>query len=270
MVFAGRGPFIAILESSMMSADGASGQWGNGLKEGIFRGRGSRGFASPPKRDTFPLPKFEFVLFPWSRRARYLTLVEVMVFHPSRNSLCFMRLRRNPWYAHFLVLALFAVVIFGCGKTPLLVRRGSGTVQIVTEPQGAVVIFDGSPKGWTYEKKPIVLKGVPHGWHTIRATLPGRVPRVEEVELGTSNLEVRIPLDTQSFGRVTVYTSPPGAEVYIGSRFYGTTNPKIEINSLPYGQHSLWVRLKGYEDKRHNIVVERQADRAYRILLKKE
>lgn len=273
MAFAGRWPFIAIPESSMMSGVGASGQWRKVPRVEILREYDSQvDFASPPKEDTFPLLGSDFVLYPWLRRGllSQARLGEVMVFHSGKKTFHGKRIIRNTWYGHLLLSVVFALVAFGCGKDPLLIRRGSGTIQIVSEPQGAVVIFDGSPRGWTYEKKPIVLRGVPHGWHTIRATLPGRVPRIEEVELGTSNLEVRIPLDTQSFGRLTVYTSPPGAEVYIGSRFYGTTDPRIEINSLPYGQHNLWVRLKGYQDKRHNIIVERQADRAYRILLTKE
>jgi hypothetical protein len=168
------------------------------------------------------------------------------------------------------VALLFALVVGGCGKGELLSPRKTGTITILTEPQGAVIIFDGSPKGWTYEKKPVVVKAVRHGWHTIRATLPGRVPRVEEVELNTSELEVRIPLGTSSFGRLTIFSDPPGGEVFIGSRFFGTANPKVEINSLAYGEHTLWVRLKGYVDKRQNVIVERQADRAYRVRLTKE
>ncbi len=169
--------------------------------------------------------------------------------------------------AVFLIAALAAA---GCGKGALLAPRGTGSIRIVSEPQGAVIIFDGTTKGWAYEKKPIVIKGVVNGWHTVRAAFPGRVTRVEEVEISGGEVSVRIPLDAQAFGRLTIYSTPPGGEVFIDSRFYGVANPKIEVNSLAYGEHILWVRLKGYKSKRHNIIVERQADRAYRVRLKKE
>lgn len=168
------------------------------------------------------------------------------------------------------VFLLLVVVSAGCGKGELFVPRGTGTINIISEPQGAVITFDGTVKGWAYEKKPIVIKGATNGWHTIRASLPGRVPRVEEVDLEGGEITVRIPLDPQAFGRLTIYSDPPGAEVFVDSRFFGTANPKIEINSLSYGEHILWMRLKGYQSERHNVIVERQIDRAYRVHLKKE
>ncbi len=186
------------------------------------------------------------------------------------NFVCLVRKRvRRPasLAAVFLILTLAAA---GCGKGALFVPRGTGSIRIVSEPQGAVITFDGTPRGWTYEKKPVVIKGVVNGWHTVRAVLPGRVPRIEEVEISGGEVSVRIPLDAQAFGRLTIYSNPPGGEVFIDSRYYGVANPKIEVNSLAYGEHILWVRLKGYKSKRHNIIVERQADRAYRVQLKKE
>lgn len=168
------------------------------------------------------------------------------------------------------VFLIFIAVAAGCGKADLFVPRGSGSITIYTEPQGAVITFDGSTRGWAYEKKPIVIKGVANGWHTIRATIPGRVPRVEEVDLAGGEMTVRIPLDPQAFGRLTIYSDPPGAEVFIDSRFYGVANPKVEVNSLAYGEHVFWLRLKGYKSERHNVIVERQTDRAYRVHLKKE
>ncbi len=183
--------------------------------------------------------------------------------HPSWKRFCY----PGSLAAIFLLIVIAAA---GCGKGDLFVPRGTGSISIQTEPQGAVITFDGTTRGWAYEKKPIVIKGVTNGWHTIRATLPGQVPRVEEVDLAGGETTVRIPLDPQAFGRLTIYSNPPGAEVFISSRFYGVANPKVEINSLSYGEHILWVRLKGYQSKRHNVIVERQTDRAYRIHLEKE
>lgn len=177
--------------------------------------------------------------------------------------------RRTPGRAA-AALALALLAAGGCGKSVLLGPPPTGTLRILSEPEGAVIIFDGAGRGTTFNAKPIVLKGVTYGRHTVRAEFPGRVPRVEEVDFARPEAEIRIPLSRSRFGGFAVYVDPPGAEVFIDSRYYGKAAPKIEVNDLPFGEHSLWVRLEGYEVERQVIVVERQTDRAFRLFLRKQ
>lgn len=164
---------------------------------------------------------------------------------------------------------LIGLAAAGCGKGKVFdLPRGAGTVTIITEPQGAIIAFDGSVRGRTYEKQPIVLKGITHGWHTIKATLPGHVPRVEEVRIDGSETEIRIPLSRDTFGRLSVVVDPPGAEVFIDSRYHGMAEPGKDIDSLAFGEHTLWLRLKGFQSEKRTITVERQFHRAYRLRMR--
>ena len=148
--------------------------------------------------------------------------------------------------------------------------RELGAVRILSAPPGAVIDFDGTPRGEALDDKPLDIRGVPYGWHTIRAALPGRVPHVLEFNLERSQAEIRVPVSADGFGRLTIRTFPPGAEVFVDSRYHGKAEPQIQVNSLSYGEHSLWVRLDGHRQERLNIVVERQVEHSYYLYLTKE
>jgi hypothetical protein len=179
---------------------------------------------------------------------------------------------RFAWRTLGLVVCLLiAFGAAGCGKGKLLdLNQGSGTLTISTEPQGAVIIFDGSNRGWAYVQKPIILKGVSYGWHSIKAVLPGYVPRIDEMNFGSSLAAVRMALSKNTFGRLTIFVDPSGAEVFVDSRFYGAASPTKEINGLAFGGHTVWVRKKGFRPERKSIVVERQTHRAYHLKLRPE
>jgi hypothetical protein len=171
-----------------------------------------------------------------------------------------------PRFGVIVVSLLFGLAAAGCGKGKVFdIPRGTETVTIFTEPQGAIIAFDGSVRGRTYEQQPLVIKGVSHGWHTIKATLPGRVPRVEEVRIDGSETKIRIPISQDTFGRISIIVDPPGAEVFIDSRYYGMAEPGKNIDSLAFGEHTLWLRLKGFRSEKRTITVERQFHRAYRL-----
>ncbi|MBI1724870.1 MAG: PEGA domain-containing protein [Candidatus Tectomicrobia bacterium] len=177
--------------------------------------------------------------------------------------------RSSIWMPLALLAALGAA---GCSS-----RRGEvqeagrqlGAVRILSAPQGAVIDFDGTPRGETFDAKPLEIRGVPHGWHTIRATLPGRVPHVLEFNLERAQAEVRIVLSGDGYGRLNVRTLPPGGEVFVDSRYHGKAEPQIQVGALSYGEHSLWVRLEGHRQERLNILVERQIERSYHLFLTK-
>ena len=172
----------------------------------------------------------------------------------------------------FLVLCL--ALLGGCGffsaSSALLGSRGAGTVRIIVDNPGAEITFDGSPRTNPGKSVPIVAKGVAFGWHTVRVSLPGFVTRIDEVEVGGEEATVRITLRESVAGRVSIYTTPPGGEIFIDSRYYGKAAPEIMLPQLPFGTHSLWVRLEGYANESRSIVVDRQTDRAYRMHLEKK
>ncbi|MBI3128503.1 MAG: PEGA domain-containing protein [Candidatus Tectomicrobia bacterium] len=176
--------------------------------------------------------------------------------------------RLGLWAA--VLLAMLAAAA-GCFRRsgPVEVTREVGTVRILSEPEGAAVDFDGRPRGEAFKAEPLVIRGVPYGWHSIRATRLGMVPHILEFNLERPEAEFRIPVSAGGAGRLTVRTVPPGAEVFISSRYYGKADPQIQVSALAYGEHSLWVRLDGHRQERINILVERQIERTYHLFLTK-
>lgn len=179
---------------------------------------------------------------------------------------------RPAGFRLWMALLLFSLAVAaGCSRKGELVEltRELGTVRVLSQPEGAAVDFDGTPRGETFNADPLVVRGVPFGWHTVRASRLGMVPHILEFNLERGEAEFRIPVSADGFGRLTVRTVPPGAEVFIDSRYYGKAEPQLQINALSYGEHSLWVRLEGHRQERLNILVERQIERSYHLFLTK-
>lgn len=175
---------------------------------------------------------------------------------------------RAIWVLTYLLIGLVAV---GCGKGKILTApKGLSVLSIYSVPQGAAISFDGSVRGRAYAQKPLVIKGVPYGWHNIKVSLPSYVSRIEQVWVDRVKTSLRIRLSKKSFGRLTVVVEPSGAEVFVDSRYYGNAAPAVNVDSLPFGEHTIFVRKKGFLSERRSIVVERQFHYSYRLRLKAE
>lgn len=179
------------------------------------------------------------------------------------------RNRIRPTIMAFALCALAAGG--GClGKKAAEIPRGMGIVVVTSEPDGAAVIFDGNPRGVAYARKPLEIKGVAYGRHSLRAEFPGRVAQVVEFDVRAEKVPLKVKLTKDGFGRLVVRSNPPGAEVFVNSRYYGKAEPTLEISTLVPGEHSLWLRLPGYRMERRGVVVERRRERRYLVVLDKE
>lgn len=174
------------------------------------------------------------------------------------------------------ILVLFAVFALATGagcargkKTAEAPRSGKGEIVVTSRPEGAVVIFNGNPRGEAYKLRPVEIKGVDYGRHSIRAEFPGYVGQVLEVDVRAKKTPIEMRLTKDGAGRLVVRSDPPGAEVFIGSRYYGKTDPAIEVTNLAPGEYSIWLRLPGHGMERRNVIVERRRERRYMIVLDK-
>ena len=140
---------------------------------------------------------------------------------------------------------------------------------MTSRPEGAVVIFNGNPRGEAYKLRPVEIKGVDYGRHSIRAEFPGYVGQVLEVDVRAKKTSIEMRLTREGAGRLVVRSDPPGAEVFIGSRYYGKTDPALEVTNLAPGEYSIWLRLPGHGMERRNVIVERRRERRYIVVLDK-
>lgn len=175
------------------------------------------------------------------------------------------------------VIVLFTLLILAAGagcargkkaaETPL---SGKGEIIVTSRPEGAVVIFNGNPRGEAYKLRPVEIKGVDYGRHSVRAEFPGYVAQVLEVDVRAKKTSVEIRLTRNGAGRLVVRSDPPGAEVFINSRYYGKAEPMLEVPSLAPGEYSMWLRLPGYGMERRKVIVERRRERRYMVVLDKK
>ncbi len=174
------------------------------------------------------------------------------------------------------IIVLFALLTLATGagcargkKAAEVPRSGKGEIVVTSRPEGAVVIFNGNPRGETYKLRPVEIKGVDYGRHSIRAEFPGYVGQVLEVDVRAKKTAIEMRLTRDGAGRLVIRSEPPGAEVFIGSRYYGKANPAIEVTNLTPGEYSMWLRLPGHAMERRNVIVERRRERRYMVVLDK-
>ena len=172
-----------------------------------------------------------------------------------------------------VLFMLFAMVsALGCArgkKAAEAPRSGKGEIVVTSKPEGAVVIFNGNPRGEAYSLRPVEIKGVDYGRHSIRAEFPGYVGQVVEVDVRVKKTSIEIRLSRDGAGRLVVRSDPPGAEVFIGSRYYGKADPALEVTNLTPGEYSMWLRLPGHGMERRKVIVERRRERRYMVVLDK-
>ena len=174
------------------------------------------------------------------------------------------------------IIVLFTLLILATGagcargkKTADALRSGKGEIVVTSRPEGAVVIFNGNPRGEAYKLRPVVIKGVDYGRHSIRAEFPGYVGQVLEVDVRAKKTSIEMRLTREGAGRLVVRSDPPGAEVFIGSQYYGKADPALAVTNLAPGEYSMWLRLPGHAMERRNVIVERRRERRYRVVLDK-
>lgn len=186
-----------------------------------------------------------------------------------RKLLGWMRTGREPTRATLVLAALCALAAGGgCfGEKPVEIPRGQASVLVTSEPAGAVIIFDGNPYGAAYAEKPVEIKGVAYGRHSIRAQFPGYVTQVLEVDVRSERVPLTMRLSKGGEGRLVIRSVPPGAEVFINSRYYGKAEPALAVTTLAAGEHSMWLRLPGHLMERQNVIVESRRERHYQVAL---
>lgn len=162
-------------------------------------------------------------------------------------------------------VCLAAALATGCGTLP----RGSGAsgadaasglLRVCSSPAGARIIIDGTATDF---RTPTAIPGVPAGKHRVLLSLAG----YRNWEVGvtvTPGTAARLDatLEPAATGRVSVASTPEGAEVLLNGRPTGRETP-AELAALPVGTHTVQLRRDGYDLWTQAVVVG--ADRHHRI-----
>lgn len=124
-----------------------------------------------------------------------------------------------------------------------------GSISITSDPSGASVYLDGTPKGTT----PISLDNVVSGSHTIELTKSGYESKTLAVSLSAGGAEnIRESLEPLT-GSISISSDPSGANIYLDGMYKGTT--PTTISGVLHGSHTIKVEKDGYEDLSESVSV---------------
>jgi len=132
----------------------------------------------------------------------------------------------------------------------MLLRTGSGTLEISSDPGGASAYIDGVYAGTTN----LVVGNIAPGRHEVKVSRAGNDDYNQwvsvENQVTTQVNAVLQPASGSSGGFVVVTTEPPGASVYLDDEFKGQTETgrPLEISNVLPGNHRIYVTAKNYED----------------------
>ncbi|MBP1928850.1 hypothetical protein J2741_001397 [Methanolinea mesophila] len=127
----------------------------------------------------------------------------------------------------------------------------SGSVYVTSNPSGARCTLD---NGYT-QTTPCTFSGVSSGSHSISIYLSGYQTYYAQVTVNSGQVTTLNAFLTPSTttGNLQVSSSPSGADLYIDGSYYGST-PRT-VGNLAYGQHSVTLRLAGYQPYSSTVTI---------------
>ncbi len=119
----------------------------------------------------------------------------------------------------------------------------SGSVSIVSSPEGADLLLDGGYRGRT----PITISGLSVGRHAVVLELPGYVRYENSVDVQNGVMTYLDPLltATSAVGFISVASSPTGAFVYVDGAYRGVTPLTVAATT---GSRRIELDHPGYAD----------------------
>ncbi len=166
--------------------------------------------------------------------------------HEGQTPLTLLRL---PAGDHLLVLKRSG---FRDARTTITARPGERiAVDISLEPLVGIVLIHSTPSDAdvelndsNYGKTPILLPKMPFGDYRLRISAAGHLPKTLELKVADripQHINVALLSDS---ARVSIKSTPPGAEVTVGGVARGAT--PYTMDTAPSGTHQFTLVLAGY------------------------
>jgi PEGA domain len=145
--------------------------------------------------------------------------------------------------------------------TPALAPLGqalTGDIQVSSIPPGGAVYLDGQYQGITPAAEHLELTGMGTGRHTLSIQLTNFQDYMETVIVNAGQITrisaVLTPAkNPSSVGNLQITSQPGGAEILIDNQYRGIT--PLTLSSFPAGNHTLLIRLNGYQDYQQVLTV---------------
>ncbi len=145
--------------------------------------------------------------------------------------------------------------IVNLAMAPYSSLSDSGSIDITSNPPGALVYLDGIYKGFTQTGDTFSIVSVNPGSHTILLHLPGYTDFTQTVQVNAgqiSNVYAGFAVQqspttsAQATGSIVATSSPSGGQVYVDNQLRGAT--PITIYNVATGTHIIDLKITGYSD----------------------
>ncbi len=151
-------------------------------------------------------------------------------------------------------------IIAGKNQTlDIKLKAESGDLEVLSEPQGAVVTIDGTIYGLT----PIKIPSLPEKKYIVNIAKKGYTTIIKSVDVvGRKTTKVDVKLTSGK--QVAVTSEPSGAQIFIGDSLYGNTPKSIW---LEYGEY-LFKLTKGNKVIVEKVSISFSSSAAHSFILK--
>ncbi|MBN2734363.1 MAG: PEGA domain-containing protein [Methanomicrobiaceae archaeon] len=133
----------------------------------------------------------------------------------------------------------------------------SNEILVTSEPPGAKIFLDGVYVGETMDGASYPVQNVATGQHQIKLTLAGYPEYITYVTMTGAQISVFAEMGTTpsvTTGSIAVSSTPQGAMIYIDDVYTGVLTPYTKTDVSP-GEHTIMLRLSGYQDTYSKITV---------------
>ena len=176
-----------------------------------------------------------------------------MNFSAGSHTFAFSRQGKQDWHKESVVKVdetLDESVVFLVGQSRMEEPIGYGILIVRSEPSGATVLIDNVERGVT----PHQVRQLAVGNHTVEIVKQLYKPYREEVEMEPDAISEVTCLLEPEFAHLTIYSTPPGAMVYINGQQKNLT--PIEIERFPSGNYELRLVKQLYHEHQQTFEVE--------------
>ena len=135
-------------------------------------------------------------------------------------------------------------------RVSLVLSKVKCQVEVLSTPPEAQVVLDGRAVG----KTPTVITHVDAGIHVVELRKTGYLPHRRTIQLGPDSKRNSVDVTLTQAGFIVARSEPHGATLYIDGQYRGKTPARLSVKP---GNRSVSYRLKGYETKSLEVMVEK-------------
>jgi hypothetical protein len=143
---------------------------------------------------------------------------------------------------------------------------------IINAPAGARIELDGKSQYEVDRTGRLIIEGLTPGTHQLSATAANHEPWRGSVNVEAPATGFNVPLRTrESTGRLTIFLSEPGTEVFIDEQSQGlksVAGQPITVSGLKPGNHVVKAVRPGFNEWRDTVAVSAGLSRTINVTLK--